>query len=86
MKKLKKYLSVSHSGTFLTSGSGTTMDKVDAVEKSYQLRHSYATHVIDNGASHEVIQSLRGREKSETTRIYTQHSGKLRYDLYNKYF
>ncbi|WJY27066.1 MULTISPECIES: tyrosine-type recombinase/integrase [Sporosarcina] len=52
----------------------------------HQLRHSYATHMIDNGAPLEVIQSLLGHEKSETTKIYAQLSGKLRYDLYNRYF
>lgn len=52
----------------------------------HQLRHSYATHMIDNGAPLEVIQSLLGHEKSETTRIYAHLSGKLRYDFYNKYF
>jgi len=52
----------------------------------HQLRHSYATHMVDNGAPLEVIQSLLGHEKSETTRIYAHLSGKLRYDLYSKYF
>lgn len=52
----------------------------------HQLRHSYATHMIENGAPLEVIQSLLGHEKSETTRIYAHLSGKLRYDLYSKYF
>lgn len=52
----------------------------------HQLRHSYATHMIDNGAPLEVIQSLLGHEKSETTRIYAHLSGKLRYDLYSRYF
>jgi len=52
----------------------------------HQLRHSYATHMVDNGAPLEVIQSLLGHEKSETTRIYAHLSGKLRYDFYNKYF
>lgn len=52
----------------------------------HQLRHSYATHLINNGAPLEVIQSLLGHEKSETTRIYAELSGKLRSDLYNKYF
>lgn len=52
----------------------------------HKLRHSYATHMIDNGAPLEVIQSLLGHEKSETTRIYAHLSGKLRYDLYSKYF
>lgn len=52
----------------------------------HQLRHSYAAHLINNGAPLEVIQSLLGHEKSETTRIYAELSGKLRSDLYNKYF
>lgn len=52
----------------------------------HQLRHSYATHMVDNGAPLEIIQSLLGHEKSETTRIYAHLSGKLRYDLYSRYF
>ena len=43
----------------------------------HQLRHSYATHLLNNGAPIEVIQSLMGHEKSETTRIYAQLSGRL---------
>jgi len=52
----------------------------------HQLRHSYATHMINNGAPIDVIQSLLGHEKSETTKIYAQLSGKLRQDYYSKYF
>ncbi|WP_088069993.1 tyrosine-type recombinase/integrase [Gottfriedia luciferensis] len=52
----------------------------------HQLRHSYATHLMDNGAPLEVIQSLLGHEKSETTRIYAQLSGKQRHEHYSKFF
>jgi integrase/recombinase XerD len=52
----------------------------------HQLRHSYATHLLNNGAPLEVIQSLMGHEKSETTRIYAQLSGRLRKEFYQKYF
>ncbi|MGE7672841.1 tyrosine-type recombinase/integrase [Lysinibacillus sp. NPDC094403] len=52
----------------------------------HQLRHSYATHMINNGAPIDVIQSLLGHEKSETIKIYAQLSGKLRQDYYSKYF
>jgi len=52
----------------------------------HQLRHSYATHLLNNGAPIEVINSLMGHEKSETIRIYAQLSGKLRKEFYQKYF
>jgi integrase/recombinase XerD len=52
----------------------------------HQLRHSYATNLLNNGAPIEVIQSLMGHEKSETTRIYAELSGRLRKELYQKYF
>lgn len=52
----------------------------------HQLRHSYATHLLNNGAPLDVIQSLLGHEKSETTRIYAQLSESIRQDLYRKYF
>ncbi|MFJ5718336.1 tyrosine-type recombinase/integrase [Neobacillus sp. NPDC093127] len=52
----------------------------------HQLRHSYATHKLNNGAPLEVIQCLLGHEKSETTRIYAQLSRSLRQELYRKYF
>lgn len=52
----------------------------------HQLRHSFATQMMNNGAPLEVIQSLLGHEKSETTKIYAQLSGKLRHDFYSKYF
>nr|WP_084375138.1 tyrosine-type recombinase/integrase [Neobacillus soli] len=41
----------------------------------HQLRHSYATPLLKNGAPLDVIQSLLGHEKSEATRIYAQLSG-----------
>lgn len=52
----------------------------------HQLRHSYATTLINNGAPLEVIQNLMGHEKSETTRVYAYLSGKLRRELYKKFF
>ena len=50
----------------------------------HQLQHSYATHMINNGAPIDVIQSLLGQEKSETTKRYAQLSRKLFQDFYSK--
>ena len=52
----------------------------------HKLRHSYATHLLNNGAPLEGIQSLLGHAKLETTRIYADLSGPRRRDLYQKYF
>jgi integrase/recombinase XerD len=44
----------------------------------HQLRHGYATHLLNNGAPIAVIHSPTGHEKSETTRIYAQLSGSVK--------
>lgn len=52
----------------------------------HKLRHSYATHLLDNGMSLEGIQSLLGHSKLETTRLYAQLSGPRRREMYQRYF
>ncbi|SFC67337.1 Phage integrase family protein [Bacillus sp. OV322] len=44
------------------------------------------THLLNNGAPLEIIQTLLGHEKSETTRVYAHLSEKIRKDFYNKFF
>jgi integrase/recombinase XerD len=60
--------------------------EINKVIHPHQLRHSYATHLLNNGEPLDVIQSLLGHQKSETTKIYAQLSGSLRQELYRKYF
>lgn len=52
----------------------------------HRLRHSYACHLLNNGAPLELIQTLLGHEKLETTRLYAALSGPRRRELYRRYF
>lgn len=52
----------------------------------HKLRHSFATHLLNNGAPMECIQTLLGHAKLETTMIYAQLSGPRRKEIYRRYF
>tara|TARA_Y100001960_G_C14667105_1_gene823898 strand:- start:137 stop:1168 length:1032 start_codon:yes stop_codon:yes gene_type:complete len=76
--KTSEYLFINHFGEQLSTRSVQRLVKKSGIKADIQqpvyphlLRHTFATHMLDNDADLRIVQHLLGHSSADTTQIYT---------------
>ena len=90
---INNYLFLNNHGNVITRQGIFKMIKKYALEKGikkeigpHTLRHTFATHLLENGADLRIIQELLGHSDISTTQIYTHLTNETLHNEYKKYF
>ncbi|MCX4248273.1 MAG: site-specific tyrosine recombinase XerD [Bacilli bacterium] len=87
------YIFLNNHGKMLTRQGVFKMLKAECLKKGikknispHTLRHTFATHLLENGADLRIIQELLGHSDIQTTQIYTHITNEALHREYIEYF